>query len=107
MLAVIKQAIPEAIKGLSTGFIVWAGSSPCSPQLVCAVCPDCICTCDGTTRRGPAPAALCRGDAWLVVVALLALVAGTLLGYSFALCSVREQRRAGGKGARGVVLQLA
>jgi hypothetical protein len=105
MLAVLKQAIPEALRGLSTGVIVWAGTAPCAPTLVCSACPDCSCTCDGATRRGPSVEAACSGVApWWVAAAL---VVGALVGFVGARCALPEPRRPGGKGGRGVVLQLA
>ncbi len=105
MLALFRQAIPEAVRGLSTGFIVWAGASPCAPTLVCAACPDCTCTFDVVTRRGAPPEGACTGIAlsWLV----FALLVGVALGAVGARAIGFTPRRIVGKCGRGVVLQLA
>ena len=103
MQALARQAVAEVVHGISTGIVVWAGGTPCSPTLVCVECPDCHCSCQDGVRAQPSVAA--SGDGilgWLVVVALaLGIVGGFIAGRA----SVTPARRPG-KGGRGVVLQL-
>ena len=79
MNAVLRQAVGEISRGLSTGLVTWAASSPRAPHLVCAVCPDCVCSC----RDGVRSSAVSGGEGGGLPA--LAVAFGFVLGVAFVL----------------------
>ncbi len=107
MQALARQAVAEIAHGLSTGLVVWAGSAPCAPTLVCASCPDCQCSCQDGARVQPA--AVASGCGFAIIWLVVALGCGLCMGFAagrFSSTSRFEAPRRAVKGGRGVVLQL-
>ena len=82
MQALIKSALGEISRGISTGLVVWSGQSSCpacAPTLTCAPpprIPDCI--CGSHIRQSVNPKE--RDFILLFFVSILSLVIGYLLG---------------------------
>ena len=116
MQTLARQAIAELAKGVSTGLVVWAGTAPCTPTLVCsscALCPDCHCSCHDGVRAPRLADADCGGFSlgWLVA----ALACGVALGLALASglrrrgepeAAPRRSPCASLKAGKGVVRQL-
>ncbi len=116
MQTLARQAIAELAKGFSTGLVLWAGSTPCTPTLVCgscAVCPDCHFSCHDGVRIVRGAETGCGGFPWVWLFA--ALVCGVAVGFvagrgTWTVGEIGESPRRGsvtvGKGGKGVVRQL-
>ena len=116
MQTLARQAIAELAKGVSTGLVVWAGTAPCTPTLVCgscAICPDCHCSCHDGVRAPRLADADCGGFSlgWLVA----ALAGGVVIGLVLASglrrrgeseAAPRRSPCASLKAGKGVVRQL-
>ncbi len=99
------QAIIEVAKGLSTGFVVWAGKSACSHTLQCSVCPDCHRSCrdDAWVLDAPEGYSLL----WLVVVFGVGIVVVGAVLNRLLLVGWGERPCRHFPGVRGVVLQIS
>lgn len=83
MQAVVRSAVGELARGLSTGLVVLAGSNcpscSCDPSLVCAPCPDCACYGSERVHAGPAPAVGAAG----LVISIVGLFVVSIAGVHF------------------------
>lgn len=94
MLSFARVALAELARGISTGFILWSGTTSC-PEVHCARprIPDCLCA-------GAGGSISISSTQWpiVVLVGLVAGVFGVCLGYCWALRSavagrpIRSQR---------------
>ena len=68
MQAVIRQAVGDFTRGISTGLVVYAGSR----------CPDCTCTCPAVTLTCPAvnSVEVCSGVPVVIVIIYVTLSFG-------------------------------
>ncbi len=81
MQAVVRQAVAELARGLSTGFVLWSGCpacGSCEPVFHCT-CPDCVCQGGGRIRSEPGGLNF-FGWCCLVGLGLALLAAGAVAG---------------------------
>ena len=107
MNAVLRQAVGEISRGVSMGLVTWAASSPCSPHLVCAACPDCVCSCrDGGRVVATADCEGCPGSSIAAAVFGFALGVAVVLGCQALRTRGATQSSKGRTSGRGAWLKL-
>ena len=105
MQVVVRSAVGELARGLSTGLVVLAGnncpSCSCDPSLVCAPCPDCACYGSERVHLGPVPAVGAAGLVIAIASLFVVFIAGVHFGRAQQSNNIDTSLIKGGKKGAG------